>query len=117
MSATGFEKTTERSSVTAKASAPQPRVSIEPVHNDNFTEKDGISTFQEVGTNTSISNGGNDDDDEEIDEESEEYASIPELVRNVVSFKDDPTLPVITFRSILLSVVFCVIGSFVSQLS
>lgn len=47
----------------------------------------------------------------------DDLAEIPELVRNIVSFEDDPTLPVITFRSILLSVLFCVIGSFVSQLS
>lgn len=47
----------------------------------------------------------------------DDLAGIPELVRNIVSFEDDPTLPVITFRSILLSVLFCSIGSFVSQLS
>ncbi|KAF0325673.1 OPT oligopeptide transporter [Colletotrichum asianum] len=51
------------------------------------------------------------------DFKSEEFANIPELVRTVVGFEDDPSLPVITFRSILLSTVFCTIGSTVSQLS
>ncbi|ROW09525.1 hypothetical protein VMCG_02611 [Cytospora schulzeri] len=56
-------------------------------------------------------------DEPQYDFDSEEFSSIPELVRNVVSFEDDPTLPVITFRSVLLSIVFCVIGSVVSQIS
>jgi hypothetical protein len=56
-------------------------------------------------------------DEPQYDFESEEFSSIPDLVRNVVSFEDDPTLPTITFRSVLLAAVFCVIGSVVSQLS
>ncbi|KAI0156292.1 OPT oligopeptide transporter [Pestalotiopsis sp. NC0098] len=53
----------------------------------------------------------------QYDFDSEEFANIPQLVRTVVGFEDDPTLPVITFRSVLLSAIFCIIGSFVSQLS
>lgn len=56
-------------------------------------------------------------DEPQYDFDAEEFAGIPDLVRNVVSFEDDPTLPVITFRSVLLSVVFCVIGSVISQIS
>lgn len=115
MSATGVEKIPPTGSLTAKNVGSQPRVSVEPA-NDDFAEKDGISTVKEVGATTSSSSDG-DGDVEDIDLDSEEYSGIPELVRNIVSFKDDPTLPVITFRSVLLSVVFCVIGSFVSQLS
>ncbi|KAH6887606.1 OPT oligopeptide transporter [Thelonectria olida] len=48
---------------------------------------------------------------------SPEFASIPELVRTVVDFEDDPSLPVLTFRSILLSAIFCTLGSIVSQIS
>lgn len=47
----------------------------------------------------------------------DDFAEIPELVRNIVSFEDDSTLSVITFRSVFLSVLFCILGSFVSQLS
>ncbi|KAK1846758.1 OPT oligopeptide transporter [Colletotrichum chrysophilum] len=61
--------------------------------------------------------GSTDDSEPEYDFKSEEFANIPELVRTVVGFEDDPSLPVITFRSILLSTVFCTIGSTVSQLS
>lgn len=56
-------------------------------------------------------------DEPQYDFDSEEFSSIPELVRNVVSFEDDSTLPVITFRSVLLSIVFCIIGSIISQMS
>lgn len=56
-------------------------------------------------------------DEPQYDFDSEEFSTIPDLVRNVVSFEDDPTLPTITFRSVLLASVFCIIGSVVSQLS
>ncbi|CAN8096086.1 unnamed protein product [Discula destructiva] len=71
--------------------------------------KGGLPSVRE----TSVSSG----EEDPVDFNSDEFADIPELVRNVVSFEDDPTLPVITFRSVLLSVVFCVLGSFVSQLA
>ncbi|EFX03567.1 putative plant-like oligopeptide transporter [Grosmannia clavigera kw1407] len=58
-----------------------------------------------------------DSDKHEPDFSADEFAHIPELVREVVRFDDDPDLLVITFRSVILSLVFCVIGSFVSQLS
>lgn len=32
--------------------------------------------------------------------ESEEFRDIPELVRSIVSFEDDPSLPVTTFRRV-----------------
>lgn len=71
-------------------------------------EKDRITTVKEVTAASSS--------DEEYTD-PEDIADIPELVRNIVSFEDDPTLPVITFRSVLLSAIFCIIGSFVSQLT
>lgn len=64
-----------------------------------------------------ISTPDESDDEPHYDFDSEEFAQIPQLVRAVVSFEDDPTLPVITFRSVLLSSIFCILGSFVSQLS
>lgn len=53
----------------------------------------------------------------QYDFDSAEFKNIPELVRTVVGFEDNPSLPVLTFRSILLSAIFCAIGSVVSQLS
>lgn len=57
------------------------------------------------------------DSEPEYDFKSKEFANIPELVRTVVGFEDDPSLPVITFRSLFLSAIFCILGSIVSQLS
>ncbi|KAJ0414203.1 OPT oligopeptide transporter protein-domain-containing protein [Aspergillus carlsbadensis] len=51
------------------------------------------------------------------DSTADEFKSIPELVRTVVGFEDDPSTPVLTFRALLLSCIFCVLGSVVSQLS
>ncbi|KAL2836880.1 OPT oligopeptide transporter protein-domain-containing protein [Aspergillus pseudoustus] len=48
---------------------------------------------------------------------SDEFKNIPELARTVVSFEDDPSTPVLTFRAILLASIFCILGSVVSQLS
>ena len=56
-------------------------------------------------------------DEHQYDFTSKEFENIPELVRNVVGFEDDPTLPVLTFRSVVLSAIFCIIGSVVSQLA
>ncbi|KAJ7697833.1 OPT oligopeptide transporter [Mycena rosella] len=52
----------------------------------------------------------------QYDWESEEFRDIPELVRSVVSFEDDPSLPVTTFRSVSLSLFFIAVGSIVSQI-
>lgn len=70
-----------------------------------------------VGVDSSDESNRKSNDEPQYDFASEEFASIPELVRHVVSFEDDPSLPVITFRSIILSIVFCTIGSVVSQIS
>ncbi|KAL2825490.1 OPT oligopeptide transporter protein-domain-containing protein [Aspergillus cavernicola] len=53
----------------------------------------------------------------QYDFDSDESKNIPELVQTVVGFEDDPSIPVLTFRSVALSAVFCIIGSVVSQLS
>ncbi|KAJ0306756.1 hypothetical protein COL5a_006111 [Colletotrichum fioriniae] len=37
--------------------------------------------------------GSTEDSEPEYDFKSEEFVNIPELVRNVVGFEDDPTLP------------------------
>lgn len=65
----------------------------------------------------SETNSANDSEEPQYDFTSEEFANIPELVREVVGFEDDPKLLVITFRSVLLSAFFCIIGSVVSQIS
>lgn len=75
----------------------------------DLDEKNKTTPIEEIAVSLS--------DEGSSDLTPEEFADIPELVRNIVSFEDDPTLSVITFRSVVLSVVFCVLGSFVSQLA
>ncbi|EQB49285.1 OPT oligopeptide transporter [Colletotrichum gloeosporioides Cg-14] len=90
-----------------------PSVAVDPVL--DTTEKLFLGGLDDSPDGTK--RGSTDDSEPEYDFKSEEFANIPELVRTVVGFEDDPSLPVITFRSILLSTVFCAIGSTVSQLS
>ncbi|KAL3296671.1 OPT oligopeptide transporter [Colletotrichum asianum] len=90
-----------------------PSVAVDPVL--DTTEKLFLGGLDDNPDGTK--RGSTDDSEPEYDFKSEEFANIPELVRTVVGFEDDPSLPVITFRSILLSTVFCTIGSTVSQLS
>ncbi|CAI0652967.1 unnamed protein product [Colletotrichum noveboracense] len=90
-----------------------PSVAVDPVL--DTTEKLFLGGLDDSPDGTK--RGSTDDPEPEYDFKSEEFANIPELVRTVVGFEDDPSLPVITLRSILLSTVFCTIGSTVSQLS
>lgn len=66
---------------------------------------------------TEITQEDNDPDTPYYDFTSDEFKDIPDIVRNVVSFEDDPTQLVVTFRSVLLTALFCIVGSAVSQIS
>ncbi|KAJ7153240.1 OPT oligopeptide transporter [Mycena filopes] len=46
-----------------------------------------------------------------------EYRNIPQLVRDVVGFEDDPTMPTVTFRVVVLSTIFVSLGAFTGQLA
>ncbi|GJC78502.1 oligopeptide transporter 2 [Colletotrichum liriopes] len=90
----------------SKTSAP--KVAVDPVF--ETSEKlflGGLDSGSPDGTKRDSS----EDSEPEYDFKSPEFANIPELVRTVVGFEDDPSLPVITFRSLLLSTVFCAIGT------
>ncbi|KIY68861.1 OPT oligopeptide transporter [Cylindrobasidium torrendii FP15055 ss-10] len=54
---------------------------------------------------------------DDIDWDSPEYRDIPQIVRDVVSFDDDPTISTITFRTVVLSAFYVAIGACVGQLS
>ncbi|KAF7595220.1 hypothetical protein BBP40_006965 [Aspergillus hancockii] len=59
-------------------------------------------------------------DTDAIEQETEqdpEIAALPLEVRQLVSLTDDPTLPTITFRYFILSIIFIVPGAFLSQMS
>jgi hypothetical protein len=53
----------------------------------------------------------------QYDWDSEEFRGIPDIVRETVGFEDDPTELYLTFRVLVLSTIFCLIGSVVSQIT
>lgn len=56
-------------------------------------------------------------DDEVVSVEDPRVKPIPAYVRRVVSLKDDPTEPTLTFRYFLLTILFISPGAFLSQMS
>jgi hypothetical protein len=99
--------------VLPKYTAESSTLPIDPDY-DNSKEKGAYSTSINAADST---DRGNATDEPQYDFTSEEFANIPELVQEVVGFEDDPTLPVLTFRSFLLAAFFCIVGSIVSQIS
>lgn len=62
---------------------------------------------------TAISSGSED----AFDEDDPRVKDIPEYVKRVVSFSDDPLLPTLTFRYFVLTIFFVAPGAFMSQLN
>lgn len=58
-----------------------------------------------------------DGEDEVVNEDHPRVQSIPPYVRRIVSLKDNPDEPTITFRYFLLTILFVAPGAFLSQLS
>ncbi|GAM83065.1 hypothetical protein ANO11243_010510 [Dothideomycetidae sp. 11243] len=56
-------------------------------------------------------------DSDSLADEDPSLRDIPLAVRKIVSFEDDTTLPTLTFRYFLLTVLFVVPGAFLSQMS
>ncbi|KAJ7635835.1 OPT oligopeptide transporter [Mycena polygramma] len=52
-----------------------------------------------------------------VEADSSDYANIPPLVRDVVGFEDDPSLPTLTFRVFFISTIFVFLGAFTGQLT
>lgn len=52
-----------------------------------------------------------------FDDNDPRIQDIPSYVRRVVSFSDDPTLPTLTFRYFILTIIFVVPGAFLSMMS
>ena len=46
-----------------------------------------------------------------------DVAELPKVVREIVPLEDDPTIPVLTFRYFLLSVIFIVPGAFIDTMN
>lgn len=56
-------------------------------------------------------------DEEAFSDDDPRIRDIPPYVRRIVSLHDDPTLPTITFRYFVLSILFIVPGAFLSMMS
>lgn len=56
-------------------------------------------------------------EEEVVDEDDPRIKDIPPYVRRIVSFKDDPTEPTLTFRYFLLTILFVAPGAFLSQMA
>ncbi|KAJ7464217.1 OPT oligopeptide transporter [Mycena galericulata] len=101
------------STSTMTALAQEPVLSRDPqvlVVDEKLLQED-----DDVGK-SDIASASLEDADSQYDWDSEEFRDIPELVRSIVSFEDDPSLPVTTFRSVSLSLFFIILGSVVSQI-
>jgi hypothetical protein len=90
---------------TSSKTIPDPSITASPDVND--FEKPPFLYTTEAGSEHE--DGFNDNDPRIKD--------IPSYVRRVVSFSDDPTLPTLTFRYFLLTIVFVVPGAFLSMMS
>ncbi|KAK7700739.1 OPT superfamily [Botryosphaeria dothidea] len=58
-----------------------------------------------------------DGEEEAFADDDPRIKDIPPYVRRIVSLHDDPTLPTITFRYFILSIIFIVPGAFLSMMS
>jgi hypothetical protein len=108
-----IDGTIESEEVLSKYTAGSSIVPIDPNY-DNLRGKEAYATSINAAESTDLDSVT---DEPQYDFTSEEFANIPELVREVVGFEDDPTLPVLTFRSFLLAAFFCIVGSVISQIS
>ena len=86
------------------------RVSIEP--------KDGLKNpIVEVGDEKVVPGSTTPSSNEGWADDHPAIRDIPYSVRRIVSPEDDPTLPTLTFRYFLLTILFVLPGAFLSQMS
>ncbi|TVY84677.1 Oligopeptide transporter, partial [Lachnellula suecica] len=71
----------------------------------------------EVGDETVVSGSASASSNAAFADDDPAIRDIPLAVRRIVSLDDDPTLPTLTFRYFLLTILFVVPGAFMSQLS
>lgn len=86
----------------------------------NPERKDGLKhATAEVGEEKVEPGSGTsaDDSSSALDDDDPAIRDIPFNVRRIVSFDDDPTLPTLTFRYFVLSLLFIIPGAFLSQMS
>lgn len=116
--------TRRRAEPHAGGNAPEDIAASDPVEEKkNATLGDEKEIFAKT-TGVEIGNeevrGGSAKDDLKSDDYADDDPTVRDLpwsVRRVVSLEDDPTLPTLTFRYFILTVIFVVPGAFLSQMS
>jgi hypothetical protein len=89
----------------------------EPASPEPLSDKDIDATAYDIENEKDTSVKPAQSLDGDYDWDSEEFRDIPDIVRETVSFEDDPTMRYFSFRVFFLSTIFCVIGSTVSQIA
>jgi len=86
---------------------------------DSLKPKTGPTIFAAVELGEEKVTPGSDSSstDNEWPDDHPAIKDIPYTVRRIVSFEDDPTLPTLTFRYFVLTILFVVPGAFLSQMS
>ncbi|KAJ6537332.1 OPT oligopeptide transporter [Mycena sp. CBHHK59/15] len=91
---------------------PAPKVHDEKASFDDA--KVSVSSDMEKGTGAIAH--GDDIVDVKGDDDDPAYASLPQIVRELCSFEDDPSTPVLTWRFFLLSGAFTALGAWLTQM-
>jgi len=99
----------------SRASSQQNRTSTKTAPEQNVTASPDAQDFEKPPFLYTTEAGSEYEDG--FDDSDPRIQDIPSYVRRVVSFSDDPTLPTLTFRYFLLTVVFVVPGAFLSMMS
>ncbi|KAE8154891.1 OPT oligopeptide transporter protein-domain-containing protein [Aspergillus avenaceus] len=97
-----------------------PAAAGQPDHDGPSKSNPKVASVAERSSSTDEESTRKISDTDAIEQETEEnpeIAALPKEVRQLVSLTDDPTLPTITFRYFLLSIIFIVPGAFLSQMS
>jgi hypothetical protein len=76
-----------------------------------------IPAAVEVGEEKVVPGRDNSSNDSEWPDDHPAIKDLPYSVRRVVSYEDDPTLPTLTFRYFILTLLFVIPGAFLSQMS
>lgn len=97
--------------VTAESEAKNEAIDDKPVAGESDLEKPPF-----IFTTKSKDGDGN-STEEAIPDDDPRVRDIPPYVKRIVSLSDDPTLPTLTFRYFVLTVIFVVPGAFLSMMS
>lgn len=95
-----------------------PRIEVAPESVGSSTSVNIDKHGEAVQTEKAVDDEDSVDVDADLEDENDpEISQIPLEVRRAVSLHDDPTLPTITFRYFVLSIIFVIPGAFLSQMN